>query len=331
MRKFLKVSIVVLLILANAAAVTIAIIQYGQYDGYRVTPSGKPLIGEKLNLTVPDSSDTEALKLFAYNLYAAANENFKNLENAAYAVNSVTTTMGTPVYGYRHVVKNADEYLYLEYSFVPETLLGALVGAVSKASTKFAERSYTNASMDYLYSEKTLEPTHTLCENEIIYHADWENLYFAKQKQKPVYCADQEADFEYTDQKIRPETIQTVSVTYNEQEGYYRLEMELDVNEPFTTSITLPNLRENSGSDNAAYTSMREVIEIWDNGYYKYFLSEDAWEGTLTEPIRMNLSSDIRFETDFLYDQDSLSFSHYQYAEDFISLVNSGNMRSVGE
>ncbi|NCU32132.1 MAG: hypothetical protein EOM23_04190, partial [Candidatus Moranbacteria bacterium] len=329
MVKFFKIAIVVLLILANAAAITVAALQYGQYEGYRVTPSGKPLIGEKLDLTIPNSGDTEALKLFAYNLYATANENFKNLENAAYSVNSVTTTMGTPVYGYRHVVKNADEYLYLEYSFVPETLLGALVGAVSTASTKFAERSYTNASMNYLYSEKTLEPTHSVIENEIIYNADWDNLFFAKQKQKPIYYADQDTDFEYTDQKIRPETIKTVSVTYYEQEGYYRLEMDLDVQLPFTTSITLPNLRENSGSDNAAYTSMSEVIEIWDNGYYKYFLSEDAWSGTLTEPIKMNLSSEIRFETDFLYDQDSLSFSKYQYAEDLIALVKNGNMRTV--
>lgn len=309
MKKFLKITIIVILVLANAAAVVIAATRPQKYGIYRVNADGKPLIGEKLDLQIP--ADETAKKQFAYNLYMTANNNFKKLDKAAYYVNSVTTTLDIPVVGYRYFVKNADALLYLEYSFVLDPIQAFLLGFGGKENVQFAERCYTDKSMDYMYAEKTLEPTFSITDGNILYEANWGDLYYTKQKPKPIYYAEQEGVFEYTDQTITPETIKTVQITYNDQEGYYRLELDLDVANPATTAKTLPNLRENSGAPDARYNSMKEIIEIWDNGYFKYFLSEDNWSG---KRGIMNLSSNIRFETDFLYNDEALSFSSYQYS-----------------
>lgn len=309
MKKFLKITIIVVLVLANAAAVVFAATKSQKYGIYRVNADGKPLIGEKLDLQIP--TDEAAKKQFAYDLYALANSNFKKLDKAAYSVNSVTTTLDIPVVGYRYFVKNADALLYLEYSFVLDPLQAFILGFGGKENVQFAERCYTDKTMDYMHAEKTLEPTFIIKDDgNILYDANWDDLYYTKQKTKPIFYAEQDGVFEYTDQTITPQTIKTVQITYNEQEGYYRLELDLDVDNPVTTAKTLPNLRESSGAPDARYNSMKEIIEIWDNGYFKYFLSEDNWSG---KRGIMNLKSDIRFETDFLYNDEALSFSNYQY------------------
>ena len=69
---------------------------------------------------------------------------------------------------------------------------------------------------------------------------------------------------------------------------------------------------------------MRETIEIWDNGYFKYFLSVDHWEGQGV----VLMKSIIEYETVFLYDEASLNFSNYQYADELISMVRNNQMRS---
>jgi hypothetical protein len=326
MRKVLKILVVVILVLANAAALALAVFSFtGEIDFGR-KQSNRPNIGEKLNLTIPE--DPEELKTFAYELYALANKNFKELENAAYSVNSTTTmqmsSIKLPVYGHRYFVKNGADLLYLDYSFVTNPAVATLMGFMAKDTTMYAERCFTTGDIGYMYAEKTLEPTFTLGENSVTYNADWNNLYYAKQKDKPIYHAGQTEDFEYTDQLIRPETIKNAEVTYVKSEGYYRLVLDLDVDNPLTTSKTQPNLRQSSGAADAHYTYMRETIEIWDNGYFKYFLSVDHWEGQGV----VFMKSIIEYETVFLYDEASLNFSNYQYADELISMVRNNQMRS---
>ena len=106
------------------------------------------------------------------------------------------------------------------------------MGFMAKDTTMYAERCFTTGDIGYMYAEKTLEPTFTLGENSVTYNADWNNLYYAKQKDKPIYHAGQTEDFEYTDQLIRPETIKNAEVTYVKSEGYYRLVLDLDVDNP---------------------------------------------------------------------------------------------------
>lgn len=82
------------------------------------TENTRPDFGEPLNLVLPDADDHGAMRALAYELYAAANENYKNIEKAAFMVNSVTTTMGIPVQGVRYNIKNGEELFFIEYSFV---------------------------------------------------------------------------------------------------------------------------------------------------------------------------------------------------------------------
>lgn len=287
---------------------------------------GRPDYGDPLGRAIP--ADEAGQKQLAYELYSLANQNYKELESAAYFVKSVTTTMNIPVIGYRYVVKNADRYLYMEYSFVEDEGGGLLLGLFAKDSTQFALRRYTDNNMSNMYEEKTLSPTYKVVGGENVYTADWSKLHYAKNVDKPVYYDEQTDDYEYTDQKITAETIRTATIEYHAEEGYYRMVLELDVENPQTTAKTLPNLRANAGSSNAHYTGMVQTIEIWDNGYFKYFLAEDSWEGTM-DAMPLTLTSDIRFETQFIYNEEYMEFGRYQYAEELIEKCGGETLETV--
>ncbi|HPD02573.1 MAG TPA: hypothetical protein PK245_04345, partial [Clostridia bacterium] len=83
---------------------------------------------------------------------------------------------------------------------------------------------------------------------------------------------------------------------------------DLDVNNPLTTESSLVELREGAG-DEAQYLSIVSTFEVWDNGYFKYFLSNDSWSGGV-------ISGDLDFETYFYYDDESCDIGNYQYMKD---------------
>lgn len=270
---------------------------------------------EKLDLTIPTTEAEK--KQFAYDLYTLANKNFKEIENAAYAINCTTEMMGAAVIGYQYMVKNGDEYYYTEYSFAEAgggpIDMGMIMAAVSPDSTAYAARTYTDASLDKMYKHLVHKPSMKVDENKkITFETDWVNDDTMQEYElnKKIYYKDQAEPFEYTEQRILPETILTVDIEYNEEEGYYRLVVELDVTNEETTKITRPNLRNSSGADDADYYSMTETIEIWDNGYFKYFRSQDNWRGKMGGVL--TLDSKLDYITNFYYDETNCNPANYQ-------------------
>ena len=267
---------------------------------------------DKLDFTMPTTEAEK--KQFAYDLYTLANKNFKEAEKAAYAINCTTEMMASKVTGYQYMVKNADEYFYTEYSFVEDGGLGPFMSVISPDSTAYAARSYTNKSLEFIYKKLVHSPTMTVDENnKITFHTDWETDSDMKntEEEKKIYYKDQAEAYEYTEQRILPETILTAEVEYNAEEGYYTLTLELDVTNEKTTEITRPNLRESSGSSDADYYKMIETIEIWDNGYFKYFRSQDSWKGKLFGGV-MTLDSKLDYITNFYYDDTNCNPANYQ-------------------
>lgn len=264
---------------------------------------------EKLDLTMP-TTDAEK-KQFAYDLYTLANKNFKEAEKAAYAINCNTLMMGSTVNGYQYMVKNGDEYFYTEYSFANGGgLMDALMGFIAPESTVYAARSYTNKSLDKVHKQLVLNPTMKVDENQkITFQANWTSDPQISELDKKVYYKDQEDPYEYTDQRILTETIKKAEVEYVEKEGYYILTLELDVTNPKTTEKTLPNLQESSGAPDADYYSMIETIHIWDNGYFKYFRSQDDWKGSMSV---ITLDSKLDYITNFYYDETNCDPENYQ-------------------
>jgi hypothetical protein len=280
---------------------------------------GERPVGEKLNWAMPDEDDAEAVKLFAEQLYLKANELYQNTENVAMMVRSKTAMMGglVNVSGYRYIVKNADQYNYIEYSFIPPTgnfaedLMAALTGAIEPKNTKFALRKYKDASLDKVLVDRVVDPVPEFVFNEETgeneYIVDWTNAEAEEEQYNIVYYADQTDIYEQTEQKISFETITSATVTYEEEEGYYKLVLKLDPN--LATDITRARLVSSTGNSTAAYTELTQTIEIWDNGYFRYFRAQDNWATS----SGLRISSEIDFNTYFYYDDYWTNTEHYQY------------------
>lgn len=294
-------------------------------------PGEKPYFrGEpdKLELTMPNEDNAQEVKNFAYDLYKTANAKLKAVPDAAMLVSCLTDTKPAGIevlqaLDYRYTVKNADKYFYAEYSFVGKGGEGLVDLFGAAASTKFAVMRYTDKTMENMYERRILNPAPTKKEvdGKNIYNVDWHTNKIEKELTKPVYYAEQEEEFFVTEQNILPETITSARVSYDEEKEYYTIVLELDVTNPLTTEITLPNLRAGFGNDTANYTSLTQTIEIWDNGYFRRFLAEDKWEGVSDIGISLKTIFDINFETFFYYDKESVNISNYQYADMLIAEI----------
>lgn len=274
-------------------------------------PGEKPE-GEKLNLVMPDANDKEAVIAFAVELYEIASEKYCTAENAAYMVSYSNTMLGVPVIGQRYDVRNKDKEYYSEYSFIEGDtdifgkLMGTVMGSVSAENTRFAEVRYTDASMDYVNSYKMFSksedgaPSYVKDENGIItYSVDWSKAATSK-------LTKNDYGYRLTEQDITLETVIEAKVSYNEEEGYYTLELELD---PIKASeaITIKNLKANM--PNAEYTGMTEKIEIWDNGYPRYFHAIDTWKGGITAVLD--------FRTTYYYEEYWCNIENYQFLTEY--------------
>lgn len=307
------------LIAALSAVVVIAILVVGIIAPMLSTkevvmtafqPGAKPE-GEKLNLTMPDADDQEAIIAFAVELYEIASEKYCTAENAAYMVTFSNTMLGVPVTGQRYDVRNGDKEYYTEFSFIEGDtgFLGAIMGAVAPDSTRFAEVRYTDASMDYINSYKMYTtsdkgaPSYTKDEKgNFVYDVDWSTAATA---QKPKH----DYGYRLTEQDITLETVTEAKVSYNEEEGYYTLELTLD---PVKASeaITIHNLKANM--EDAEYTAMVQKIEIWDNGYPRYFHALDTWEG-----MGGFMESVLDFRTTYYFEEYWCDINNYQFMVEY--------------
>lgn len=276
--------------------------------------------GEPLGWRLPHPNDEEAAIAFVAALYNKACENYQKTEDAAFLVKSSNLMLGIDVPGYRYCVKNGDEYRYLEYSFIDDNgdsqgmaFLSAIMGVVAADSTRFALAQYTDGTMDKMvarravvgknaeYVDRTIND-----DGSVTFDVDWSSAT-ETEVDKPIYCASQDGAFRHTDHTVNVETITEAKITYNSEEGYYICEFTLDP-EVAPLERTLASLKANSGMDNAHYTSLKQVMHIWDNGYFKYYMAEDKWKGMM--------DSVITFHTTYYYDEVYTDISNYQYMDE---------------
>ncbi len=274
--------------------------------------------GEALDLTLP-TNEEEAIA-FVAKLYGIACENYRQAQNAAYMVKSHTLMLGTvDVPGYRYCVKNGDKYHYLEYSFVDAdstnsavAVLSMIMGSVASDSTKFALARYTDDTMQGMTSRKVVvgktasRVSRTVREDgSVVFDVDWATPTESTEE-KPLYCASQDGEFCHTDHTVNADTIMSATVEYNAEDRYYVCTFELDP-ELAPLAKTLPSLKANSGNDKAHYTSLKQVMHVWDNGYLKYYRAIDKWEaGSI-------VTSTIDFHTTYYYDEQHTDIANYQY------------------
>ena len=265
---------------------------------------------------VSSASDQADLIKASAEAYRTACANAKSAEQMYLFVNCKTTMfpdtiMEMPVIGNRYVLKTGTEFYYTEYS-IPGGGFGKLAGLFAPENTTFALRSYSDASiMDYVYSEKSLSPKFVTADDGSGAVVGIERYWDDPEKQIPeknwkkkqpqgIFCSAQEGEYTATDQNITEETIKSAQIEYKTSESgnYYVLTLELDTDNPVTTERSIDNLRKGANSDDANYTSMVETIEIWENGYFKYFKSLDKWEAK----GKIVITSLIDYETTFYFD-----------------------------
>lgn len=253
---------------------------------------------ERVQIEVPSAEDEQAVKEAAYQLFQIANRNDQNcLRRLAYTQNLVTTA-GIEARNLVIDLKNGDEYL--KYDLQP-----AIRATVLKISV--------DGHGKVTYARLGLDKAYYVAVDDSVINADWtgyadfgdtqgtlttdtDRLYFHA-SQKPLYSV--------TEAVVNLDTITHATLTHNDAEGYYTIRFQLD---PTAASkVLLPNLRKNSGINNAKYVSITETIEIWDNGFFKHFLSEDEWSGTKVVPIK----STIHFDTEYSYSAADCNLSAY--------------------
>lgn len=277
--------------------------------------------GEALDLgELPDPDDEEEVIEFVANLYKIACENYQKTENVAYMVKASTLMLDIiNVPSYRFCVKNGEVQSYLEFSFIDETdnagvaFISAIMGAAKPESTQYALATYTDSTMDYAVKRnvvlgKTAEYINYTANEDgtVTFDVDWSTPEVSE-SDKPVFCASQAEKYQNTDHTITVETIKSAKITYNEEEGYYRCEMELDP-DLAPAERTLPKLKEGA-NDTAHYTKLTQIMEVWDNGYFKYFNAIDKWEADMGIPV----TSTIDFKTTYYYDEERTNVENYQY------------------
>ena len=276
---------------------------------------------EKVEVSVPARADYDtdeafdaAVKEEAYELFKLANRNDQNcLRRLAYTQNLVTT-VGVEAKNLVIDLKNGEEYL--KYDFQPVVKkLGITVDGHGKAT-------YTRLGLDSAYY---VEVGDSVINDDWTGYADFggaegtlttrtDMLYFHA-SQRQAYCV--------TEAVVNAGTIQHATLTHNDAEGYYTIVFELDPKATGAARYLLPSLRNNSGMSNAKYTSITETIEIWDNGFFKRFLSVDKWSGTKV----VTISSVINFDTVYYYDAESCRLSRYcnGYYDDIRRLAEAAN------
>ena len=245
---------------------------------------------EPLNLAVPAETDQAALKALAVQMYDKACWNDQHcVRRLAYTQDLITATATVISAQLRNLVlkiKNGDECLQYDLQPNKKTKTMTFDG--------HGEAMYAKVGLAHPYYERVdnskSTPLSCRVSEDWVGSCDFSNakrwlsseptdmLYFHS-THKSLYTA--------TDAIITVDTIKAATITHNDEEGYYTLHLELD---PDPASVyMLANLRaSNTMMANAWYESINETIEIWDNGFFKRFLSEDQCVGGLVSLFSCN-------------------------------------------
>lgn len=268
--------------------------------------SGRP-DGEALSgIVIPEASDLEGHIALAYWLYDNANKLDQQCEKRiATSYCPVKTTMSilsakidVQIDAYVYDIKSGQEYFKSDYQVAMQGI-GALA-SMFKKDMVYGKCSYYALGMEEMVVHYV--DNATISNGRPV--SDWNDCEVSTAP-IPYFHSSQELLYEKTDIVICPETILSASVSYD-QGGFYKITMELDVENELTTSKTLANLRSGAG-DAAVYTSIVEEIEIWDNGYYKDFLSTDKWTSG-------NISADLPYRTTYSYSEEDCNIRSYEEA-----------------
>lgn len=294
------------------------------FDEAKMDASYRPNGAKLTDIVIPNSEDKDAMIACALKLYNKANYNLQHDNAVAYAVHTNTEVLKVPTGGIRYTIKNGDEFFNADYFYVPSNAgtMGSIAKAASPEYTNYGYRRYYNKALNIGREQKAKELSYkTQNDGQILFSVNWSDLYFDQEIEMPQEFAESRASYKYYNFTWDTDTIKSATVEYNEEEGYYKLVVELDASNKKTVKDAIKDLQNGAGDKNAKYTKIVETIEIWDNGRYKTFNTKDDWESPRIHGMRISTSSYNDYRTTFYYDDYSLNISNYQYAKEYIETL----------
>ena len=103
---------------------------------------------------------------------------------------------------------------------------------------------------------------------------------------------------------INTDTILKASLVHNEAEGYYEIQLVVDINSN-ALELSTASTRDSAGSDDIVYTHQTITCHVWENGLMRYFNTEDGWKGTLAGFL--SGESNNTWEKYFSYNREDVS------------------------
>ena len=243
-------------------------------------------------MTYDENSSQENLIKLAAKAYDNACKLDQNCEFRRYDVICGVTTVGT-VMQYVTQIKNGEEFYRSELQ-IPDPDSPPIFKTILKSQTYFLCQ-YATLSQEKMIEINTEKGITRY--DDGTYEANL-NEGTVEYKDKPYYNATQEQKYRQTDFVVEEDTIKNVSITHNDEEGYYTLVFDIDVDNEEAIAKPYENL--SKSVDGAKYTSVHETVEIWDSGYFRSFCSYDQWSGK----VMVDIDAVIDYQTYFIYDKE---------------------------
>ena len=292
------------------------------FDETKMDASYRPTGAKLTDIVIPSSEDEDAMIACALKLYNKANYNLQHDNAVAYAVKTNTKVLGVDTGGIRYTIKNGNEFFNADYFYVPTDASGSIAKAASPEYTNYGYRRYYNKALNIGREQKAKELNYKKQSNgQLLFSVSWDDLYYDQEIEMPQEFAESGASYKYYNFTWDTDTINSATVEYNEDEGYYKLVVELDASNKKTVKDAIKDLQNGAGDKNAKYTKIVETIEIWDNGRYKTFNTCDYWTAPHIHGMIISASSANDYRTTFYYDDYSLNISNYQYAKEYIETL----------
>ncbi|MBQ7652761.1 MAG: hypothetical protein IJS93_00085 [Clostridia bacterium] len=304
MSKKKKIAIIVIsiiLVLIIAAATVMIYLFFGKGKTEKTEIDRSNLKGVETDesivawMTYDENSTQQELITLAVKAYENACKLDQNCDYRRYDVDCSVTTMGT-VRQYITQIKNGEEFYRGEVQ-IPDDEQEPIFKIILKAlkDQTFFNGQYANMTEDKMVQIKTLEGISRSESGEISADLDKGTVEY---KDKPYFNPAQEQKYTQTDFIIRVDTIKNVSITHDDEKGFYTLVFDIDVENKEAIAKPYENLSANV--ENAKYTAVHETIELWDSGYFRYFRSEDQWTGHVV----VDVAAEIDYQTVFIYEED---------------------------
>lgn len=254
---------------------------------------------------IPEEGETEETIALAVRMFDNANELYKQVKYCRYSTYG-SIKAGANCERYIFNVKNENEWYSSEVQHVENPLVA--IFSPSFLTLKYGNLDYgkavvLNATKDISVSKETGVPYGDL------------SSATASEEDLPIFNVAQNGKHIQTDFVITEETVKSATITHNDEEGYFTVTIELDVQNEEAIAKPWADLKESS--KDAKYTSCTEIIEIWDSGHYKYFNAIDKWTGTAV----VKINAVIDYKTYFTYDKSDCNLNDYFGYETLLSMT----------